>query len=55
MEGRALQPTAMRILDFYDRHPISESQVLDAVRRVGLLFCRLHHCLRHVRFQHCYD
>src|SRR5882762_4060744 len=33
MEGRALQPTAMRILDFYDRHPISESQVLDAVRR----------------------
>jgi len=23
----------MRILDFYDRHPISESQVLDAVRR----------------------
>ena len=33
MEGRALQPTAMRILDFYDRHPISESQVLDAARR----------------------
>src|SRR6267378_8324453 len=33
MEGRALQPTAMRILDFYDRHPISESQVLDAVQR----------------------
>ncbi|HEV8584573.1 MAG TPA: methyltransferase domain-containing protein [Methylomirabilota bacterium] len=23
----------MRILDFYDRHPISEAQVLDAVRR----------------------
>jgi sarcosine/dimethylglycine N-methyltransferase len=23
----------MRIIDFYDRHPISESQVLDAVRR----------------------
>src|SRR5207248_4502198 len=33
MEGWALQPAAMRILDFYDRHPISESQVLDAVRR----------------------
>src|SRR6267143_1458384 len=33
MDGRALQPTAMRILDFYDRHPIRESQVLDAVRR----------------------
>src|SRR5256714_9155265 len=33
MEGRALQPTAMRILDFYDRHPISEGQVLDAVGR----------------------
>src|SRR3977135_2050244 len=33
MEGRALQPTTMRILDFYDRHPISESQVLDAARR----------------------
>ena len=34
MEGRALQPTGMRIIDFYDRHPISEGQVLDAVRRV---------------------
>ena len=33
MEGRALQPTGMRIIDFYDRHPISEGQVLDAVRR----------------------
>src|SRR5258708_15488853 len=37
MEGGALQPTAMRILDFYDRHPISESQVLDAVRRARSL------------------
>ena len=33
MEGRALQPTGMRIIDFYDHHPISEGQVLDAVRR----------------------
>src|SRR5438094_8118450 len=33
MEGRALQPTGMRITDLYDRHPISEGQVLDAVRR----------------------
>src|SRR4029079_159054 len=24
----------MRIIDFYDHHPISEGQVLDAVRRV---------------------
>jgi SAM-dependent methyltransferase len=32
----------MRILDFYDRHPISESQVLDAVRRArGGLDARL--------------
>jgi sarcosine/dimethylglycine N-methyltransferase len=26
----------MRVIDFYDRHPISEAQVLDAVRRRGL-------------------
>src|SRR5207245_308277 len=40
MEGRALQPTAMRSLDFYDRHPISESQVvgveLPAGRAAGM-------------------
>jgi SAM-dependent methyltransferase len=33
MEGRMLQPTGRRIIDFYDGHPISEGQVLDAVRR----------------------
>src|SRR5262249_51643039 len=33
MEGRTLQQRGMRIIDFYDRHPISEGQVLDAVRR----------------------
>src|SRR6266480_4753506 len=30
--GASTKP-GMRIIDFYDRHPISEAQVLDAVRR----------------------
>ena len=29
-----LQQRALRVIDFYDRHPISEQQVLEAVRRV---------------------
>jgi SAM-dependent methyltransferase len=32
MEGGMLQRPA-RVIDFYDRHPISEAQVLDALRR----------------------
>ena len=29
-----LQQRALRVIDFYDRHPISEQQVLEAARRV---------------------